>query len=276
MSGTTPAPVYLMGHTDHERRRLSLQASVLNPLTLGFLQRAGIGPGMRVLDMGCGVGDVSMIAAGLVGAHGHVTGIDIDPAALEIAGSRALESGFPNVTFQACSVAGHRPDRLYDAVIGRHILIHCPDALEALRQVAALVRSGGIVAFQEYDLSRYIPGYPAMPLHNRVSQMFADLFNRATPHADIGIRLFHLMQEAGLPAPDTRAECVIGGGAGSNIQEWFAETVRSVLPKLEALGLATAAELDIETLADRLKDESIAYRSGILSPMMVGAFSRKP
>lgn len=276
MSGTTPAPVYVMGHTDHERRRLSLQASVLNPLTLGFLQRAGIGPGMRVLDMGCGVGEVSMIAAGLVGPAGHVTGIDIDPAALEIARGRARGNGYNHVSFEICNVADHRPERLYDAVIGRHILIHCPDALEALREVAALVPSGGIVAFQEYDLSRYIPGYPDMPLHNWVWQLCADLFNRAVPHADIGIRLFHLMQEAGLPAPETRAECVIGGGAGSNMQEWFAETVRSILPKLEALGLATAAELDIETLACRLRDESIAYRSGLLSPMMVGAFSRKP
>jgi hypothetical protein len=51
MSAALPS-VYLMGHNDHERRRLSLQASVLNPLTRGFLQRAGLSAGMRVLDLG--------------------------------------------------------------------------------------------------------------------------------------------------------------------------------------------------------------------------------
>jgi cyclopropane fatty-acyl-phospholipid synthase-like methyltransferase len=47
---------YVMGATEHERRRLSLQASILNPLTNRFLRQAGLSEGMRVLDLGCGVG----------------------------------------------------------------------------------------------------------------------------------------------------------------------------------------------------------------------------
>lgn len=54
---------YIMGHTDRERRRLALQAAILNPLTDSFLRRAGISAGMRVLDLGCGTGEVSLIAA---------------------------------------------------------------------------------------------------------------------------------------------------------------------------------------------------------------------
>ena len=276
MSQAVPSSVYLMGHTDHERRRLSLQASVLNPLTRGFLQRAGISAGMRVLDLGCGVGEVSLIAAALVGPHGHVTGLDFDPQALEIARARARENGFDHAAFEACSISDHHSEHLYDAVIGRHILIHMPDPVAALRQAASLVHTGGIVAFQEYDLSRAIPPYPDLPSWTRVNQLFVDLFTRATPHADIGIRLFHLMQEAGLPAPEARAECPIDGGPDSPFYEWFAETTRSILPRLEARGIATAADLDVDTLADRLRAEALASRSGIVGPMMVGAFARKP
>jgi SAM-dependent methyltransferase len=276
MSQPSPASVYLMGHTDHERRRLSLQASVLNPLTRGFLQRAGITAGMRVLDFGCGVGEVSLIAAALVGPHGRVTGLDIDPGALEIARARARDNGYDHVTFEHCNLADHRPERLYDAVIGRHILIHCPDVIATLRHAIALVHTGGIVAFQEYDLSRLAPTFPPLPLRDRVGQLFVDLFTRATPHADIGIRLFHLMQEAGLPAPEARAECPVDGGPDSPFHEWFAETTRSILPKLEALGIATAADVDIETLADRLRDEAVSAHAGIVGPMMVAAFARKP
>jgi tRNA A58 N-methylase Trm61 len=79
---------YVLGHTDHERRRLALQASVLNPLTDSFLRRAGISAGMRVLELGCGIGEVSLMAARLVGPHGHVHCIDIDGDALEIARGR--------------------------------------------------------------------------------------------------------------------------------------------------------------------------------------------
>jgi SAM-dependent methyltransferase len=266
---------YLMGHTDHERRRLALQASVLNPLTQGFLQRAGISAGMRVLDLGCGVGDVSLIAAALVGPHGHVTGIDLDDKSLAIAGSRARDNGHDHLTVEHANITDHRPQRTYDAVVGRHILIHAPDPVALLRHAVALVHPGGIVALQEYDLSRYVPSYPALPLASRVHQLFVDLFRRATPHADIGVRLFHLMQEAGLPAPEVRGECVIDGGPDSPFYEWLAETVRSVLPSLEALGIATATELDIENLAARLREEALASRAGIVGPMMAGAFARK-
>ena len=74
---------YLIGHTDHERRRLSLQAQALNPLTQAFFHRAGLIEGMRVLDLGCGVGEVSLIAARMAGPSGSVTGADMDPGALE-------------------------------------------------------------------------------------------------------------------------------------------------------------------------------------------------
>ena len=265
-----------MGHSDHERRRLALQASVLNPLTRGFLERAGISAGMRVLDLGCGVGEVSLIAASLVGPHGHVTGLDLDTTALDIARARAASSGYDHVSFEAGNVADHHPERMYDAAIGRHILIHCPDAVGVLKHVVGLLRSGGIVAFQEYDLSRQLPTYPRLPLVEQAQQLFIDLFTRATLHADIGIRLFQLMGDAGLATPEARAECPVDGGPDSPFYEWIAETVRSILPRAEALGIVTAAEMDVETLADRMREEALAARAGIVGPMMVGAFARKP
>ena len=88
---TRPSRAYVMTHTDTERRRLALQASMINPFTNRFLRDAGISGGMHVLDFACGVGDVSLIAGRLVGGHGSVTGVNIDPEALAIASSRAKE-----------------------------------------------------------------------------------------------------------------------------------------------------------------------------------------
>src|SRR5580704_6015311 len=116
---STPSHAYIMGHSDHERRRLSLQAQVLNPLTKDFFQRAGIGPGMRVLDLGCGVGEVSLIAARMVGPGGSVTGIDIDPAALEIARARASQEGLHHAVFEEANVADYSSLTPFDAVTGR-------------------------------------------------------------------------------------------------------------------------------------------------------------
>ncbi len=71
--------VYVLGHEPEELRRLILQAGVLQPIPARLLQNAGIGPGMRVLDLGCGAGDVTMLAADMVGPSGSVTGIDRSP-----------------------------------------------------------------------------------------------------------------------------------------------------------------------------------------------------
>jgi len=271
-----PESAYVMGHTDRERRRLALQASLLNPLTSNFLVRAGISAGMRILDLGCGIGEVALIAARLVGPHGHVHCIDIDGAAIEIAQSRMRSAGHDHVTFEQTSVNDHSPAHLYDAVIGRHILIHTQDALAVLRKVVSIVHPGGVIAFQEYDLSFYPHGYPELPLMFWVEQVLVEFFRRSVPKANMGTQLFYLMQEAGLPSPECRAECVADGGAHSPVYEWLAETVRSLLPRMEALGITTAAQADIDTLAERLRNESLEKRGVTIAPLMVGAFSRKP
>src|SRR5215467_8656835 len=118
---------YVMGHTDRERRRLKLQASLLNPFTEPLFRRAGISPGMDVLDIGCGVGDVSLLVAGLVGRYGSVTSVDFDAAALEKLTARAAAQGAANIECVKADIHEWKPPRKFDAVVGRHILIHTRD-----------------------------------------------------------------------------------------------------------------------------------------------------
>ena len=266
---------YVMGHTDHERRRLSLQASQLNPLTQDFLVRAGLAPGMRVLDLGCGVGEVTLIAARLVGDTGHVTALDIDPDALDIARARAVEAGLTQVSFEHASIADHHPAIPYDAIIGRLILVHTPDPVAVLRQCLADLRPGGVLAFQEFDLAHFLPANPPKPLWQSLCQLMDDLFSHVG-RADIGIQIFHRFRELGLMNIQTRGEFMVNGGPDCSYPEWVAETVRSLLPKFEALHLATAQQLDVDTLAARLKEESDRIGGSYASPILVGTFGTKP
>ena len=266
---------YVLGYTDHERRRLALQATILNPLTRDFLLRAGLAPGMRVLDLGCGVGDVSFLAAQIVGPQGHVTGLDIDGQALAIARAFLAEAQLTHVDFEERPITEHNPPHPYDAIIGRHILIHTPNPALIVQQAAAQVRPGGIVAFQEYDLSRYYPSTPAKPLFDKVSRLLVDFFTRVT-HADIGMRLFELFHRAGLVNVQGRGEFLVDGGASSPFYEWAAETVRSLVPKLEATGLATRGELEVDTLAERFREEAITVGGVLTSAVLVGTSGCKP
>jgi ubiquinone/menaquinone biosynthesis C-methylase UbiE len=272
---SSPESAYVMGHTDRERRRLALQAAVINPLTDSFLRRAGISAGMRVLELGCGIGEVSLITARLVGPHGHVHCIDIDAHGLEIARGRTSSAGHDHVTFEQVDVLQHTPSKPYDAVIGRHILIHTADALAVLRHAVAIVHTGGLIAFQEHDLSFYPRGYPELPLMFRVEELIVECFRRTVPRPNVGTQLFWLMQEAGLPPPECRLECVMDGGPHSPVYEWLAETLRSLLPRLESLGVTTVAEVDSDTLPERLRKEVCEKRGVVIVPALIGAFARK-
>src|SRR5262245_62576551 len=87
--GATGARSYPLGYSDGEFARLERQGRLFHDLTEDVLVRAGLAPGMRVLDVGCGIGDVSLLAASLVGPGGTVLGIDRSPDAIETAARRA-------------------------------------------------------------------------------------------------------------------------------------------------------------------------------------------
>src|SRR5712672_3573865 len=96
--------VYVLGHSKDEIRRLIDQAAILRPTTERLLRSAGIEQGMRVLDLGCGAGDVSMLAGKLVGPTGSVVGIDPNADVLAVARARAQADGLLHVTFAEASV----------------------------------------------------------------------------------------------------------------------------------------------------------------------------
>src|SRR5262245_17684273 len=86
-------PTYFLGRSDAHTRLLLDQARVFAPATRSLLHEAGIGPGMKVLDLGSGAGDVALLVAERVGPTGHVVGLDTDERILEVARARAQAAG---------------------------------------------------------------------------------------------------------------------------------------------------------------------------------------
>jgi ubiquinone/menaquinone biosynthesis C-methylase UbiE len=126
---------YVLGYTSLEQQRLIRQARVLAPLTQRFLRDAGICSGMRVLDIGCGMGDVTMIAAQLVGTAGHVTSIDLDQASIETAQRRSAAFGFENTSFHRADIAEYVFSSPFDAIIGRLVLEFVPDPIAIIKRL---------------------------------------------------------------------------------------------------------------------------------------------
>ena len=89
----TASREYILGNSEHEQQRLKLQASIVARWTENYLLASGLARGMRVLDLGSGMGDVALLAAEIVGPSGSVTGIDRDGIVLEKAKQRAIAQG---------------------------------------------------------------------------------------------------------------------------------------------------------------------------------------
>jgi ubiquinone/menaquinone biosynthesis C-methylase UbiE len=263
---------YALGYSDGEFKRLEMQASLIRDLTENILRRAGVDRGMRVLDIGCGIGDVSLLAGEIVGPAGFVLGIDRSADAIAVAERRAASFGQSHwVHFAATELEEFSTSETFDALVGRLILMYLPDPTATLRQLIKHLRSGGIVAFQEMaiPLGRTVP---EGSLFRQCLDWIVATFERAGFETDMGGKLFVTFLEAGLPAPQILAANHAGGGPDSPVYGYVAETVRSLLPMTERLGIATADQIQIDTLVERLRHETVQQRACVLLPPLIGAW----
>jgi len=163
------------------------------------------------------------------------------------------------VKFEERAIASFTTTESFDAVVGRFVLMYQADSIATLRQVSSLVRTGGLVVVQEPDFRVGIATAPTVALWQQVQEWNAETFHRGGVHYDIGARLYHVFRRAGLPGPAMLEHLSVGGGAAMRPYcENSAEIVRSLLPSMEQFGIATAAEVQVDTLADRLERETCA------------------
>ena len=261
MSESKSDATYTMGRTQGEEDRLIQQSQLYDAVTRRFFREAGISSGMKVLDIGSGAGDVALTAAELVGPDGGVVGVDVNPAILETARARAQAAGFTNVEFVAGDARTLDIGNDFDALTGRLVLMYMADPADALKQLATRLRPGGIAAFQEADFTPYRQMYrPDTPLANKLIDWVLAVFERSGAHSGMGLDLYRVFVEAGLPEPYMHFESPVGGPEGWAGYSYIANSVRSLLPLLEEFGIATAEEVDVDTLAQRVRQEIVTAK----------------
>jgi SAM-dependent methyltransferase len=249
-----------------------LQARLYDNYTEHALRLAGLRPGMRVLDVGCGPGDVSFVAARLVGPEGAVLGIDAADI-IELARTRAAEQGLKSVRFEQTTVGDLAVDEDFDAVIGRLILMHLPDPVGTLRQLAGLIRPGGLIAFSEFDMTG-ARSVPDMPLWGLARDAIIGTFIGLGLDPTFAATLPSLFRRAGLGAPQMALGAPVGGADDSELIAFVVETLRSMLPAREKLGLSIDEFADLDALLPRLREEVATADGVVSSPALITAWSR--
>jgi len=276
-AGTVEDADYAFRRGRGEYDRLIDQAEIFGPLTERMLRRAGIGAGMHVLDVGCGAGDVSFLVSALVGAEGSVTGVDVDGGAIGVAEHRRAAHGIANVSFRQADARYLDPGRLFDAAVGRFVLMFMPDPTEALRSFAERIRPGGILAFCEQAASATATSDHDQPALTALLALFTSVFERSGARPDIGAELYSRMRDAGLrPDPRPLAEFVLYPARDALTYRRWALFARSMLPKIVEYGLGTEEEIRHSVEHD-LREELLAATGLVpLSWLMIGQWARVP
>lgn len=163
------------------------------------LERLGIGPGWRCVDVGAGGGDVSVALAEIVGTSGRVYAVDSDPRARdETAAAAAAHSQVLAITQAGEDLLLPEP---VDLAFCRFLLMHVLDPSVVLARMRRAVKPRGWVVAQEPITSAGRVGGSAMSMPD-------------APHPDVGALLPGLVREAGLEIVDAWAEAPAGAGAG--------------------------------------------------------------
>lgn len=213
-----------------------------------LLARAGVTPGQRVLDVACGTGVVARQAADVVGRTGTVTGIDLNPAMIEVARERA--SAIDWLVGDAVDLPMDRDT--FDVVLCQSALFFFADAQQAVREMARVVRVGGAVALQTYagldEQPAYGPFVASVARH--AGDEARDLMGTYWSRGDLG-GLRSLLANAGLVT--AAADSVLGHVRFPSIDAFVSTEIRAT-PLASRVDDATCAAILEETrqaLADR-------------------------
>lgn len=187
---------YIIRGGEPGAERLHVLARAMRPGTLAVLDRAGLGPGLEVLDLGCGSGETTIDIARLVGPTGRVVGIDMDDRELAHARSAA----------DACSVSiewkqGRAEDlddeASFDIAYARFVLSHLNDPADALRRMRWAVRRSGRIVVEDIDITTHAHWPPSAAFH-RYIELYAATGRARGVDPDIGPRLAAMLIDAGL------------------------------------------------------------------------------
>ena len=266
-------PEYGLGHTDRELERLQVQARTLEPFTRQLLLDAGLEPGMRVLDVGSGVGDVALIVAQIVGDRGEVVGTDRAERAIDVARRRARDHSLDNVSFLRGDPTELSFDRRFDPIIGRYILAWQPNPASMLTGLMPLAQPDGIVAFHELEWAA-ARSFPPVERWDRCCRLAVEAMTAGGADLQVGMKLNSLFLGVGLPAPSMRYASIIGSTL--EIVRFTTDIIATLLPDMERRGIVKKDEINIETVAEDVLAEITASESIVVGRSEIGAWARTP
>lgn len=262
---------YLLGDSAPEVERLRAQAALWDPVSHALFDRIGVGPGMRVLEIGPGAGSLHAELRRRVG--GGVDAVEQSPALCRQLGELARADGLgAGRIWNAQVLDGDLPDDHYDLIFARWVFLFLPQPREHVKKLAAALRPGGLLVIQDYYRNTFcLVPRPA----DWDALVAADLAFFATQGGDgnAGTELPRWYRDAGLETESVDATTMTGH-PGSAVWSWLSNYFLGVLDQYAQLPpLSAEAARRIEVAwREAANDPS----SLLIAPTVLDVVGRKP
>ena len=197
---------YLLADQPSELDRLQLQSRVWEPAGRQLLSNVEGGSGRRALDLGCGALGWLRILSEWVGPSGEVVGTDIDESLLNAARSFLEAEGISNVELVVDDLFDSKLEpRSFDLVHARYVIAPLGRGREQVAAYRRLVRPGGTLTLEEWDLGSWHFNPPA-PAAERLIRLLSEIF--AALGGEAGRELPELLRDSGIEEPEIDAQVV--------------------------------------------------------------------
>jgi 2-polyprenyl-3-methyl-5-hydroxy-6-metoxy-1,4-benzoquinol methylase len=262
---------YVIRGGEQGYERLRLLARERWPATAALFGRAGLAPGMRCVDLGCGGGQVTLELASLVAPGGSVVGVDMDRVKLDLARRAARVRGLGNVEFRQLDLSDWHEPGGYDAVYCRFVLQHLSQPVRLLRRMWAGVRPGGVLIAEDADFDGWCC-HPANEGFEFFLRSYREVIRRRGGDHAAGRKLYSYFLAVGVPSPQIAAvQPVYLHGEGKTLP-W--STLEATAAAILSEGLASQDEVtaQLASLAEFTADR----RTLISGPLVFQLWSRRP
>lgn len=243
-----------------ERQRLRGMEDLWDPGTRAIVERTGIAPGWRCLEVGAGGGSIAEWLARRVGPTGQVLATDVTTRYLDAIDAPNLEGREHDIRTDPL------PEAHFDLVHARLVVEHL--GRPALEPMVGALRPGGVLLLEDYDFSSAVM-HPPDPDDDRVLEAVLGFMSRSGFDPHYGRKLLDELEAVGLEEVDAEARVRVyrGGGPDTAFSRLSLESLRAAL-----VGEGLVSDDEVERALAGLDDPANTF----LSPAMVAAWGRRP
>ncbi|WP_108868571.1 class I SAM-dependent methyltransferase [Aquimarina aquimarini] len=250
-------------------------ASIGEDITRKLIESSGIKNGMKVLDLGCGNGNVTFLLADYIGQDGLIVGIDSNENAINEAKLKSKKLGLSNIFFHLGNLdqdfkLGYSG---FDAVIVRRVLMYLPNPKKTIQTTLNYLKPKGLFLAQENDLSLTPIGLKSMPEHIKIISLIKKTLEKENVNLKMGLELNTILTDVGLSVEKVWVETAISTPNQPTPWAYLGKMMKDRM--LEQKVINDVSEIGLETLEKRLSEERVINQSTFITDLVFCGIGRK-